>query len=403
VTVLDRIARGGLTRRLDHITDGRITLDGLGPARGFGNGSGPAATLIVKDPRFFRAIAFGGALGAAEAFMNGWWETHDLVGLVRVLVKNRAVLDGLEHGLARLGRPIRALVHALRRNTRRGSRRNIEAHYDLGNEFFELFLDDTLAYSCGIFETPGASLRDASVAKFDRLCQLLELTPRDHLLEIGTGWGGFAIHAARTYGCRVTTTTISKQQEILATTRIADAGLSNRITVLGSDYRDLEGTYDKLASIEMIEAVGHQYLSGFFRLCADRLKPNGLFALQAITIQDRFYRAALREVDFIKTYIFPGSFMPSRAALAEAAAPTDLTLVDLHDLTPHYAETLKHWRDNLLAHRQDILALGFDERFVRLWEYYFAYSEGGFRERLLGDAQLLFAKPGNRRGALSQS
>lgn len=388
MSLLDRVARDGLLHRLDRITYGRIALD----ARVFGNGTGPAVTLHVTDPRFFRATALGGSLGAAEAFLNGWWETDDLVGLVRVMVRNRNALQGLERGWVRLVKPVRALAHALRRNSRRGSRRNIAAHYDLGNEFFELFLDDTLAYSCGIFETPGASLHDASVAKFDRICRILELAPGDHLLEIGTGWGGFAMHAARQYGCRVTTITISKQQELLATQRIADAGLSSRIAVLNRDYRDVDGTYDKLASIEMIEAVGHQYLEGFFRVSSDRLKPGGLFALQAITIQDRLYHAALREVDFIKAYVFPGSFIPSRSVLTAAAGRTDLTLVDLHDLTPHYAETLKRWRERFLAHRAEVLALGFDARFVRLWEFYLAYCEGGFRERVLGDAQLLFAK-----------
>jgi len=389
VSLLDRVARDGLLRRLDRITYGRLALDG----RVFGNGTGPSVTLHVKDSRFFRATALGGSLGAAEAYLNGWWETDDLVGLVQVMVKNRDTLQGLERGLARLARPFRSLAHALRRNSRRGSRRNIAAHYDLGNEFFQLFLDDTLAYSCGIFEPPGASLHDASVAKFDRICRVLELSPKDHLLEIGTGWGGFAMHAAREYGCRVTTITISAQQELLANRRIAAAGLSPRITVLNRDYRDLDGTYDKLASIEMIEAVGHQFLNGFFRVCAEHLKPGGRFALQAITIQDHLYHSALHEVDFIKAYIFPGSFIPSRAALAEAAGRTDLRLADQHDLTPHYAETLKHWRRNFLARRQEVMALGFDERFVRLWEFYFAYCEGGFRERVLGDVQLLYEKP----------
>ena len=389
MSLLDRVARDGLLRRLDRITYGRLTLDG----RVFGNGTGPSVTLHVKDPRFFRATALGGSLGAAEAYLNGWWETDDLVGLVQVMVKNRDTLQGLERGLARLARPFRSLAHALRRNSRRGSRRNIAAHYDLGNEFFQLFLDDTLAYSCGIFEPPGASLHDASVAKFDRICRVLELSPKDHLLEIGTGWGGFAMYAAREYGCRVTTITISSQQELLANRRIAAAGLSPRITVLNRDYRDLDGTYDKLASIEMIEAVGHQFLNGFFRVCAEHLRPGGRFALQAITIQNHLYRSALHEVDFIKAYIFPGSFIPSRAVLAGAAGRTDLRLADQHDLTPHYAETLKHWRQNFLARRREVMALGFDERFVRLWEFYFAYCEGGFRERVLGDVQLLYEKP----------
>jgi len=398
MTVLDRAARTALSRRLERITYGRLTVAGAGPAQVFGDGTGPAVTLEVRDPRFFRKTALGGHLGAAEAYLDGWWETDDLVGLVRILVRNRGALAGLERGLAWLARPGRALAHALRRNTRAGSRRNIAAHYDLGNAFFGLFLDDTLAYSCGIFERPDATLREASVAKFDALCRKLELGPKDHLLEIGTGWGGFAVHAAREYGCRVTTATISRQQEVLAGRRVADAGLAGRVTVLNRDYRDLDGVYDKLVSIEMIEAVGHHYLERFFRVCADRLAPDGLFALQAITIQDRLYDAARREVDFIKRYVFPGSCIPSRAVLTAAAAATDLTLVDLRDLTPHYAETLRRWREGLRARRADARALGFDDRFLRLWEFYFSYCEGGFRERVLGDVQMLFAKPENRRG-----
>jgi len=398
MNLLDRTARDALRRRLDRIDYGRITITGMDAPLVFGNGTGPAVTLHVRDSRFFRVTALGGHLGAAEAFLQDWWETDDLVGLVRVLVRNRRALEGLERGLAWMARPARALVNAFRRNTRAGSRRNIAAHYDLGNEFFELFLDDTLAYSCGIFERPDATLREASIAKFDAICRKLELTRQDHVLEIGTGWGGFAIHAAREYGCRVTTTTISRQQELLAGRRVAQAGVGERVTVLNRDYRDLDGTYDKLVSIEMIEAVGHEYLDRFFRVCAERLARDGLFALQAITIQDQLYDAARREVDFIKRYVFPGSCIPSRAVLTRNAGATGLTLVDLQDLTPHYAETLRRWREALLARRRDVLALGFDDRFVRLWEFYFSYCEGGFRERVLGDAQLLFAKPENRRG-----
>jgi cyclopropane-fatty-acyl-phospholipid synthase len=392
MSLLSTMARRGVASRLSQIQYGRVTVADGGTPQVFGNGTGPAATITVHDPRFYRAVALGGHLGAAEAYLDGWWTSDNLVALVQVLVRNRETLDGLERGLARLARPARALAHFLRRNTRTGSRRNISAHYDLGNEFFRQFLDDTLAYSCGIFASPESTLREASVAKFDRICKKLDLGPADHLLEIGTGWGGFAIHAAGEYGCRVTTTTISREQLELATSRVATAGLAGQVTVVGQDYRDLTGTFDKLVSIEMIEAVGHQYLPGFFRVCADRLVPGGRFALQAITIEDRYYEAARREVDFIKRYVFPGSCIPSREVLEGTAARAHLTLVDLEDLTPHYAETLKRWRQNLVAHRDAVRALGFSEEFLRLWEFYFSYCEGGFRERVLGDLQMVFVK-----------
>jgi cyclopropane-fatty-acyl-phospholipid synthase len=302
-------------------------------------------------------------------------------------------MEGLESGFAKFAQPLRSLAHALNRNTRKGSRRNIAAHYDLSNEFFALFLDETMTYSCGIFERPDSSLRDASVAKYERLFQKLELQPQDHLLEIGTGWGGCAIHAAREYGCRVTTCTISKEQYALATERVEAAGLSNRISVMLSDYRDLKGSFDKLISIEMIEAVGHNYFKTFFEKCASLLKPHGRAAIQAITIQDRYYEQARREVDFIKRYIFPGSCMTAVSVLAESARDTDLRLVHLEDITPHYAETLLRWRKNFLRNWDQIRELGFSEQFRRLWEFYFCYCEGGFREAVLGDVQMLFAKP----------
>ncbi len=394
--LLQELTERAVRQRLHRLTHGRLTLNYETSTTVFGQGNGPAVSVTVHDSAFFTALAFGGHLGAAEAYIDGAWETDDLTSLVQLFLKNRDVLDGLERGWARLVQPVRKALHALSRNSRSGSRRNIRAHYDLGNEFFALFLDDTLTYSCGVFEHESSTMRDASVAKYDRLCRKLELSPEDHVLEIGTGWAGFAVHAASTYGCRLTTTTISEQQYQLAIKRVADAGLTDQVTVLRQDYRDLEGSFDKLVSIEMIEAVGHQYFDTYFAQCARLLKPHGLAAIQAITIQDRYYDSARREVDFIKRYIFPGSCIPAVSVLAASAARTDLRLVHLDDITPHYAETLRLWRNRFVANWDRIKALGFSAEFKRLWEFYFCYCEGGFREAVLGDVQLLFAKPAAR-------
>jgi cyclopropane-fatty-acyl-phospholipid synthase len=315
------------------------------------------------------------------------------VSVVRILVRNAEALSGLEGGAALLSRPFLRLYHALRRNTEKGSRRNIRDHYDLGNDFYELFLDPSMAYSCGIFERPDSTLEEASLAKFDRACTKLDLRPGDHLLEIGCGWGGLAIHAARHYGCRVTGVTISESQFEYARRRVRDAGLSDRVEILLSDYRRIGGAFDKLVSVEMIEAVGHQYLDGFFRKCASLLKPDGAMLLQAITVPDRFYRRHLKTVDFIKRYIFPGSFIPSVSALSGASARTELRPVHLEDITPHYARTLREWRRRFHARIADVRALGFPDRFVRMWEYYLCYCEGSFAERFNGNVQILFAMP----------
>lgn len=395
MTILDALARRLLLRRLTRVAHGRLSIveAGAGP-REFGSSAGtPQATITVRDPRFYRAVVLGGHLGSVEAYLDGWWDTDDLTALVQLMVRNRDLLDSLETGWARLAQPMRRAWHTLRRNTRRGSRRNIAAHYDLGNEFFAEFLDDTLTYSCGIFEHPETTLRDASIAKYERICRKLELGPSDHVMEIGTGWGGFALYAAARYGCRVTTTTISRAQHALATERVVAAGLADRITILQNDYRDLTGTYDKLVSIEMIEAVGHRFYDAFFRKCAELLRPGGRMALQAITIDPRYYHRARREVDFIKRYIFPGANIPSLPVLrraAEVRAP--LSLLHLEDITPHYAETLKRWRQNFIARWDRLRALGFSEEFRRLWQFYFCYCEGGFRERFLGDVQMVFAR-----------
>ncbi|MBI5068969.1 MAG: class I SAM-dependent methyltransferase [Deltaproteobacteria bacterium] len=390
--------RGLVQGRLGALREGHLTVREAGGAADFGRpaADGLSAELTVQHPRFWRRVALGGSLGAAEAYLDGDWETPDLTAVVRLLARNADTLEALEGGLARLRQPVEALLHALRRNTRAGSRRNISAHYDLGDDFFERMLDPTLTYSCGIFERPESTLEEASLAKIDRLCRMLRLGPDDHLLEIGSGWGAFAIRAARTTGCRVTTTTISRNQLQAVRRRVAEAGLQDRITVLHADYRDLAGQYDKLVSVEMLEAVGADYYQPFFRACGSLLRDQGLAAIQVITIADRFYPGHLRSPDFIKRYVFPGSNIPSLSALLDAAArASDLTLRHMEDIGPHYARTLAAWRHNLAASPAPAPRYA-DRRFQRVWHYYLCYCEAAFAERYLGDAQLLFARPGAR-------
>jgi cyclopropane-fatty-acyl-phospholipid synthase len=330
--------------------------------------------------------------------MQGDWHCDDLTGLVRLMVVNRHLMNDVDSGWSALSAPLLKAAHWLNRNHKAGSRRNIAAHYDLGNGFFELFLDDTMAYSCGIFRSAQSSLREASIAKFDAACSKLGLAEGQHLLEIGTGWGGLAIHAARHYGCKVTTTTISREQYEFARERVRSFGLQDRITLLLEDYRELRGEYDALVSIEMIEAVGHQYLDTYFRSCSNLLKPTGAMLLQAITIRDQYYEQARRSVDFIKRFIFPGSCIPSvRAMMSSVARSTDLVLSHLEDIGPHYARTLRHWRERFLARQSAVRSLGYPESFLRMWEYYLCYCEGGFEERQLGDVQMLLTKPRSRR------
>ena len=360
----------------------------------------PPLAIHVHHPAFYRSLALNGSVGAAEAYMDGHWSCSDLVGLVQLLVRNRDLLDGMETGLARLGGTLLRGWHLLRRNTRQGARRNIAAHYDLGNEFFRLFLSDDLMYSSALFASDADTLEVASTRKLDRICEKLRLQPGDRVLEIGTGWGGFALHAAARCGCHVTTTTISREQFALANARVAAAGLQDRITILSQDYRELAGQYDKLVSIEMVEAIGAQYLDGYFAQLGALLTPDGLALVQAITIEDHRYAQALRAVDFIKRHVFPGSFIPSIAAmLAAKTRSSNLALVQLEDFGDSYARTLHAWRQRFFARLPEVRALGFDDRFIRLWEFYLAYCEGGFRERSIGVAQLLFAKPGNRDAA----
>lgn len=401
----ERWLRGAVFQRLEKLTHGCVTIVDADGAREFGRASadGPLrATVAIHDPNAYRRLALRGSVGVGEGYMHGEWSCDDLPALVRIFVLNQDALLGLEQGLTRLMMPLFRLLQARRDNTRRGSRANIAAHYDLGNEFYRLFLDDTLMYSAAIFPTPETGLREASIAKNDRICRKLELAPDDHLLEIGAGWGGFALHAARHYGCRVTTTTISREQYQLTRERVREAGLEERVTVLCQDYRDLRGEYDKLVSIEMIEAVGERHLDTYFQACARLLKPRGMMLLQAITIADQKYRQYRNEVDFIRHYIFPGGFLPSLTAIAEILTrATDLRVFHLEDIGLHYATTLRHWRERFLANRDRALALGFPETFVRMWEYYLCYCEGGFRERAIGTLQLLLTKPLCRREPLT--
>ncbi len=393
---LERWCRGQVLRSLEGLATGSLEIieGGASVVLGSRNGSGPHARISVQDPAFWAGVALGGSIGAGESWMDGHWESDDLVEVIRLLVLNREVLDGMETGWAWLTEPARQWFHRRHRNSVSGSRRNISDHYDLGNDLFRLFLDDNLMYSSAIFERPGMSLDEASRAKVDRLCRKLRLDETHHVLEIGTGWGGFALHAAREYGCLVTTTTISREQREMALQRVREAGLEDRITILDSDYRDLEGQYDRIVSIEMIEAVGHEFYDTYFATCSRLLKPDGMAAVQAITIADSIYERAKRSVDFIQRYIFPGSCIPSVGAMtASVAKVTDLRLTHLEDIGPHYAETLRLWRERFTARADDVRALGYPERFLRMWVFYLAYCEGGFRERSIGTVQMVLEKP----------
>ena len=396
---LDELLRRQVLKNLADLQAGRLIIDDPLARTELGahgaNATDLCVHVVVHDLIFYRQLALGGSVGAGEAYGDGVWECDDLVGLVRLLVRNRDRLDRMESGFARYSGLAMRCWHALRRNTRAGSRRNIAEHYDLGNDFFSLFLSDDLMYSSAMWDGPRDTLEQASMRKLDAICRKLDLQPHDTVVEIGGGWGGFALHAARHYGCRVVTTTISREQHALATARIAAAGLQDQVQVLCQDYRDLQGQYDKLVSIEMIEAIGAQYLQTYFAKIGALLKPDGLALVQAITIEDHRYRQALRSVDFIKRHIFPGSFIPSvQSMLSAKTRASDMALVHLEDFGLSYAHTLQAWRERFLVRLDAVLAQGFDHRFARMWEFYLAYCEGGFRERSIGVSHLLLARPG---------
>jgi cyclopropane-fatty-acyl-phospholipid synthase len=398
IGLVNSLSRKVVLGRLQHLEVGFLRVTDDTETRTFGVRGDLAAAITISDPRFYSSLALGGALGAAEAYMLGYWSSDDLTAVVRVLVRNRSVLENLESGFARVMTPVAKIAHWVNRNTKSGSRRNIAAHYDLGNDFFKLWLDESMMYSAAVFEKDDMTLEEASIAKLDRICRKLELSPDDHVLEIGTGWGGFAVYAAANYGCRITTTTISAEQFAFAKERVQRAGLQDRVTLLLEDYRDLQGVYDKIVSIEMIEAVGHEYLDTYFAQCSRLLKANGMMLLQAITIADQRYKSALKSVDFIQRYIFPGGFLPSVTALAQSlTASTDMRMFHLEDIGAHYAETLRHWRERFFSKLDKIWTMEYGEEFLRMWHYYYCYCEGAFIERAIGNIQVVLVKPDCRR------
>jgi cyclopropane-fatty-acyl-phospholipid synthase len=394
------LARRAFFKVLSSISVGNLVVHEGGEAFHFGAVEVPSdqrAEVTIQSPLAYRQILVGGSVGAGEAFMQGHWSSPDLVTLIRLFSANMAVLESMDAGQSALKGIALRIAHALNRNSVNGSRRNISAHYDLGNEFFELFLDKSMMYSSAVFPEQGSSLETAAEHKLDLICQQLQLSESDHLLEIGTGWGGMAIFAARKYGCRVTTTTISREQYQYACQRVQEEGLQDRITLLCEDYRNLDGSYDKLVSIEMIEAVGHRYYQNYFNKCSSLLKPTGLMAIQAITMVDQRYEAARDQVDFIKRYIFPGGCLPSVEIISNhLRKDTDMQAIHLRDITDDYADTLEQWRLRFFQHIDEVRRQGFDTRFERMWEFYLCYCEGAFRERVIGTVQMTFAKPGYR-------
>ena len=396
-TILEDFARNLVLRQMRRLEAGRLIVREGNSITSYGEDPATAAieaTVEVLDPSFYCDVAFGGTIGAGEAYMRGTWRADDLVSLVRVLLRNRRVMEDMDKGSARVTRPLQNLFHKLNRNTRDGSRRNVSAHYDLGNDFFGLWLDETMMYSSAIFKQDSDSLAEAQRHRLDVVCDKLALGPEDHVVEIGTGWGGFALHAATRHGCRVTTTTISEQQYELARQRVREAGLEGLIEVLLEDYRDLAGRYDKLVSIEMIEAIGSENYDEYFAKCNSLLRPGGRMLIQAITTFDRQHEILKKEVDFIQRYIFPGGCLPSVTAMAGAIGRVSSLLVTgLEDIGRHYALTLEHWRRNFFAKIDKVRALGYPEEFIRMWEFYLTYCEGAFRDRAISDVLLVAEKP----------
>ncbi|MGI9270858.1 MAG: class I SAM-dependent methyltransferase [Woeseiaceae bacterium] len=403
--ILDRFARWIVKSRLKHLKYGQVVVKERGSVATYGELGDECpltAVICVNDPEFYGDLAFGGSIGAGESYMQGHWRCDELSILLRIMLLNRDVLENIDSGMASFIRPARKALHWLNRNTRSGSRKNIAAHYDLGNDFYALWLDSKMMYSCAYFESADMSLEAAATAKLERICRKLNLSEADSVIEIGTGWGGFAIYAAENHGCHVTTTTISREQYDLAKQRIAAAGLEDRITLLFDDYRDLEGQYDKLVSIEMIEAVGHQFHSSFFEKCAALLKPDGQMLLQAITIADQQYDSYKKGVDFIRRYIFPGGCLTSVTDMTRVMTDnTDIRTIHVEDIGSHYAYTLRHWHDRFFDKLDTVREMQYPDAFIRMWQYYLCYCESAFVERAIGTVQMLLVKPAARRHTIS--
>lgn len=394
----DRLCRKFTLNFLSQLRHGSITVIEAGEAQQFGDADAELKTTItVTDPAFYQKLVLAGSVGGGEAYIHGFWRCDNLTALVQIFARNLDVLDKMDSTWARLSRPMLKLLNFRNRNTISQSRRNIAAHYDLGNAMYQLFLDPSMMYSSAVYPTADSTLEQAQQHKLQQICERLQLKATDHLLEIGTGWGSMAIYAAQHYGCKVTTTTISQQQYDYTKARIAELGLQDKITLLFEDYRLLTGTYDKLVSIEMIEAVGDDFLDNYFEKCSSLLKPDGIMVLQAITMVDHRYQQYVREVDFIKRYIFPGGCLPSISRMASAVAnKTDLVIRQVQDIGFDYARTLKDWCDNFMAQRDAVHQLGYDDNFIRLWHFYLCYCEGGFRERATSAVHLVLSKPQNR-------
>jgi cyclopropane-fatty-acyl-phospholipid synthase len=394
MTALERTGRLAFIGALRRLRGGNLELSEAGRTRVFGDpASDLSARLVVHSPSFYRSV-FGGSVGLGEAYRDGVWDCDDLVALARIAARNMGSLDRLRGRLHPVLGPLQRILWRVPRNTRRASRNHISSHYDLGNDLFGLYLDESMMYSSAVFPDSEASLAEAQQHRLERICRALELNQDDHLLEIGSGWGAMAVHAAAKYGCRVTTTTISGEQREGALRRIRDAGVEDRVTVLMDDYRDLRGNYSKLVSLEMIEAVGWQYFDEYFRRCSELLDPDGLFFLQAIVIDDRLYEQEKASRSFSNKLIFPGGCLPSVEAIQRSVSTrTDMSTVWLDEIGAHYARTLELWRERFIANSDLAAELGYDERFRRLWTLWLAMSEAGFRERRLRDVQMLFAKP----------
>lgn len=388
-------AKSLLFKLLANMQDGYLTLQEKDQTYHFGNaGSRLVAHVVVHDIGVYSKIMTGGSIAAGECYFNGLWDSPDVTAVIRVMVRNAALIDTLDHRFSALSQLGQRFWHWANRNSPSGSKKNIVAHYDLGNDFYRLFLDPTMMYSSGVFNTAETSLHEAQLQKLDDICQHLQLKPGEAVIEIGTGWGGFALYAAKHYGVNVTTTTISEEQHAYAEAQIKAQGLQDQITLLKEDYRHLQGKYDKLVSIEMIEAVGHRFLPTFFQTCNQLLKPTGKMLIQAITIADQRYDRYRKQADFIQRYIFPGGFLPSVEVMnKQIARHTDLKVVGLSDIGLDYAVTLKHWSDRLKAVRRELPGLGLDQQFYRMWQFYFHYCEGGFRERLISTVHLVAEKP----------
>ena len=397
-TLLSAVFKKIILKKFKNLQFGYIHLTDGAESYSYGdNSSEMKVEMEILSSEFYVFLGSGGLLGVTEAYTAGYWRADDIVTLIRLIIKNSKVMEKLDSGWAKLIRPLNTYIHRKRQNTLSGSKENILAHYDLSNDFYKLWLDETMTYSCGVFENDKSTLNEASIEKLDRICRKLDLKPNDNILEIGTGWGSFAIHAAKKYGCHITTTTISDAQYEYAKQRIIDEGLESKIKLLNQDYRNLSGTFDKIISIEMIEAVGHEYVELFFQKVSKLLKKDGLFALQGITFNDHKFDEYKNSVDFIKKYIFPGSCLISISQITNAIKNrTDLEVVNLEDISKHYSKTLYEWRKNFMNVLPEVKSLGFSNAFINMWEFYLIYCEAGFIERNIGDYQVIFAKSGAR-------